>query len=174
MITLKKIIEGVDDIEDDIFNTMNSDEMSSGHVDELSGQMGRSPTTFDTPKAFSPVGAPVRTNEQQFSKKLTSDEKKKLLELVGKFAEYRKAMKMADELKNVAENIVYIAEMTEKYGMNETSDWFDGVSLERDMKEIKKYAEGLHKIANKVHPQIREAEYLYEEIGLKLEKFYSL
>jgi hypothetical protein len=58
-------------------------------------------------------------------------------------------MKMADELKQVAENIVYIAEMTEKYGLNETSEWFEGVTLERDMKEIKKHAMDLQKAANK-------------------------
>jgi hypothetical protein len=64
--------------------------------------------------------------------------------------------------------------MTEKYGLNETSEWFEGVTLERDMKEIKKYAMDLHKIANKVHPQVQQAEAIYEEIGLKLERYFNL
>lgn len=161
MITLKKIIEGVA-------------QESSVDTNELSGMMGQSPTTWDTPKAYAPAGAPVRTNEALPSKKLTAEEKRKLLGMVGQFNEYRRAMKMADELKQVAENIVYIAEMTEKYGLNETSEWFEGVTLERDMKEIKRYASELHKIANKVHPQVQEAEAIYEEIGLKLERYFNL
>jgi hypothetical protein len=183
MITLKKIIEGFDS-QDDSF--INHDVEDSSMTNEIEGRMGYGPTTWDTPKAFSPEGSPVRTNEQQpaapvqsqptqqISRKLTKEEKVKLLEMVGQFNGYRKAMKMADELKNVAESIVYIAEMTEKYGLNETSDWFEGVSLERDMKELKKTAGELHKIANKVHPQIKQAEALYEEIGLRLERYYNL
>jgi hypothetical protein len=177
MITLKNLIEGFDSPED-------SGIEEPSVTNEIEGRMGYGPTTWDTPKAFSPEGAPVRTNEQQpspspqptqqVSRKLTKEEKKKLLEMVGQFNGYRKAMKMADELKNVAESIVYIAEMTEKYGLNETSDWFEGVSLERDMKELKKTATELHKIANKVHPQIKQAESLYEEIGLRLERYYNL
>ena len=161
MITLKKIIEGVD-------------QESSDSTNELSGMMGQTPVTWDTPKAYAPAGAPVRTNEALPSKKLTVEEKRKLLGMIGKFNEYRNAMRMADELKQVAENIVYIAEMTEKYGLNETSEWFEGVTLERDMKEIKKYAMDLHKIANKVHPQVQQAEAIYEEIGLKLERYFNL
>jgi hypothetical protein len=161
MITLKKIIEGVQ-------------QESSDSTNELSGMMGRPPVTWDTPKAYAPANAPLRTNEELPSKKLTVEEKRKLLGMIGKFNEYRNAMKMAEELKQVAENIVYIAEMTEKYGLNETSEWFEGVTLERDMKEIKKYAMELHKIANKVHPQVQQAEAIYEEIGLKLERYFNL
>ena len=161
MITLKKIIEGVE-------------QESPDSTNKLSGMMERPPVTWDTPKAYSPKGAPVRTNEELPSKKLTTEEKRKLLGMIGKFNEYRNAMKMAEELKQVAENIVYIAEMTEKYGLNETSEWFEGVTLERDMKEIKKHAMDLHKIANKVHPQVQQAEAIYEEIGLKLERYFNL
>lgn len=162
MITLKKIIEGVE-------------QESLDSVNESTGMMGRSPTTSDTPKAFAPANASVHTNEDALpSKKLTVEEKRKLLGMVGKFNEYRRAMKMADDLKQVADNIVYIAEMTERYGLNETSEWFEGVALERDMKEIKKYANELHKIANKVHPLVKEAEGCYENIGLKLERYFNL
>ena len=166
MITLKKILEGVTEA------PQQTPEITS----ELTGMMGQSPTTWDTPKAYAPAGAPVRTNESMPvpEKKLTAEEKRNLLQMVGKFNEYRRAMKLADELKQVAENIVYISEMTEKYGLHETSEWFEGVTLERDMKDIKRYANELHKIANKVHPEVQKAEALYEEIGLKLERYFNL
>lgn len=164
MITLKNIIEGVTE----------APQQAPEATSELTGMMGQAPTTWDTPKAFAPAGAPVHTNESIPSKKLSAEEKRNLLQMVGKFNEYRRVMKMADELKNVAENIVYISEMTEKYGLNETSEWFEGVTLERDMKDIKRYANELHKIANKVHPEVQKAEALYEEIGLKLERYFNL
>ena len=166
MIKLKQIIEGTEE--------------SLSSTNELSGLMSNGATTWDTPKASAPAGSPVRTTEETTmdatvpTKKLTTEEKQKLLQLVGKFNEYRNAMKMADELQQVAENIVYIAELTEKYGLNETSEWFEGVTLERDMKDIKKNAQDLHKFANKIHPLVKQAEAIYEEIGLKLERYFEL
>lgn len=165
MITLKNIIEGVTE----------APQQAPEATSELNGVMGSGATTSATPKGFSPIGTPMHANEDKLpSKKLSAEEKRNLLQMVGKFNEYRRVMKMADELKNVAENIVYISEMTEKYGLNETSEWFEGVTLERDMKDIKRYANELHKIANKVHPEVQKAEALYEEIGLKLERYFNL
>lgn len=159
MITLKNILEGIETEENSELNPMGT---------------GPSTAAF-TSKAPAPIGTPVHASEGEIPvKKLTTEEKRQLLNLVSKFNEYRKAMKMADELKSVAENIVYISELTEKYGLHETSEWFEGVTLENDMKEIKKYANELHKIANKVHPQVRQAEAIYEEIGLKLERYFNL
>jgi hypothetical protein len=156
MITLKNIMEG---------------NIPSEEVD----MMGSGPTTQATQKGYGPVGAPIRTTESQLQqKKLSLDEKKKLIELVSQFNEYRKAFKAAEELKQVAEKIAYIAELTEKYGLNETSEWFEGVALERDMKDLKKIAENINKAINKCYQPIKEAESYYEEAGLKLERYFNL
>jgi DNA repair ATPase RecN len=153
MITLKNLIE----------NSIS---------EETGITMGSGATTQMTQKGYGPVGTPIRTTEAQ--KKLSVDEKKKLMELVSQFNEYRKAFKAADDLKQVAEKIAYISELTEKYGMNETSEWFEGVTLERDMKDLKKLAESIHKSLNKCYQPIKEAEALYEEAGLKLERYFHL
>ena len=171
-INLKSILE--QDLDMD-FSPESDEDLPMGDVCELSGdEFANGATTINTPMAPAPVGAPVKTNETVGSKKLSREEKQQLLKLVSEFNQYRSALKMADELKRVAENIAYIAEATEKYGLNETDDWFEGVSLERDMKEIKKLAENLRKISNKVYPQVQLAETLYEEIGLKLERYFNL
>jgi hypothetical protein len=178
MISIKTLLPENHDQFDEMDEVERFDTQRDMPQNELSGVMGRGTATWDTPKAFSTPGAPVRTNEQappqKKDNKLSAEEKKKLLELVGKFSEYRRALKVADEFKSVAENIEYIAELTEKYGINETSDWFDGVGLDRDIKEIKRSAQELMKIAGKIHPQVKLAESIYEEIGLKLSKYYDI
>ena len=171
----------VPETHDEEFDEVERFETPDNLQNELSGDMGRGTATWDTPKAFSPPGAQVHTNERapaanasKQQKRLSQDEKRQLLELVGKFSEYRRALQVADEFKSVAESIVYIAEMTEKYALNETSDWFDGVGLDRDIKEIKKSAQELMKLAGKIHPQVKLAENIYEEVGLKLSKYYDI
>jgi hypothetical protein len=59
MITLKNLIEGFDSPQD---NGIEEPSVTN----EIEGRMGYGPTTWDTPKAFSPEGAPVRTNELSF------------------------------------------------------------------------------------------------------------
>ncbi len=108
------------------------------------------------------------------SKGLTKEEKKSLLDLVSEFNKYRAALSVAEQMKTVSEKIVYISELTEKYGVNEAGEWFEGVSLDRDMKEIRKYASELQKVSNKCYPEIQKMEDLYERVGLCLEKYFKM
>jgi hypothetical protein len=167
MINLKDILEGIDE-----------SQFAQGAY-----------TVADTSKAPAPIGVPVKTNEMHTDghsitqnsapikvneKKLSAQEKRQLLELVKEFNHYRNAFKSADELKTVAEKISYIAELTEKYGLNETSEWFEGVTLQRDMKELKKLSTEISKILDKCYKPIKEAEALYEEAGIKLERYFNM
>jgi hypothetical protein len=165
MIQLKNLIES------SVFETPESENPEMMEHENVPLEPVDSPTG---PQSLPSQPTAQPSFEPHTQKKLTSEEKKKLLGLVSKFNEYRNAMKMADEFKQVAENIVYIAEATEKYGLNEASEWFEGVSLERDMKELKKNAADLQKISNKIHPQIKLAESLYESVGFALSRYFEL
>jgi hypothetical protein len=142
------------------------------------------PPRMDVPQGVPPMAGvpldqtpprPMANEDASFgSKKLSIEEKKKLLGLVNEFGQFRDALNVAENMKTVAEKIVYIAEMTEKYGLNETDDWFDGVSLDRDMKEITKLAHDINKLSTTVYPKVREMEALYEDIGLKLQRYYDI
>jgi hypothetical protein len=153
MITLKQILE-------------QSDTAWNNSLGAIDGELENvSPTQ--------PAAAPAPT-EFKKDKKLTVEEKRNLLELVGKFKEFRSPLKLANDFRTVAENIVYISEMTEKYGLTETSEWFEGVSLSRDMKELKRNANEIQKIANDIYPKIKLAESLYEDVGLKLQRYFDI
>lgn len=134
--------------------------------DPMEAMLGQNPQS--EPSDLSKYSATPNHN------KLSVEDKKQLLLSVSKFNEYKNALSMADEMKQVAERIVYIAEMTEKYSMNENNDWFNDATLTRDMKELKKNASELHKVSNKMYPQMKLAKHLYEEIGLKLQKYYDI
>lgn len=121
------------------------------------------------------IPRPLANEDASFGqKKLSLEEKKQLLNLVSEFSQFREALNVAENMKTVAEKIVYIAEKTEAYGLNETEDWFDGVHLERDMREIKKLAYDINKLSNAVYPKVREMESLYEDVGLKLQRYYQI
>lgn len=159
MISIKQILE---ELESEI------DEAEVGEVTQAPVIQNQ---TSGQPNQTVPTTVPIDLSAK---KKLTSEEKKQLLSLVSGFNEHRNVLNVADQFKSMAENIMYISELTEKYALNETSEWFEGVTLERDMKELKKSALELQKISNKIHPQVKLAHHLFEEIGLKLQRYYDV
>lgn len=123
-----------------------------------------------------PVALPTPIDGKTLNRpaKLTREEKSNLMTLVREFHQYREAISVADRMRDVSEKILYIAEMTGKYGMNETSEWFEGVGLEKDMDSLKKMAADLHKTSAKIYPEVKKMESVYESVGIALEKYYSL
>jgi DNA-binding Lrp family transcriptional regulator len=175
MINLKNILEEIDESQFaqgayTVSDTPEAPAPVGAPVKTNDVHPDRHPITTSSPIAPAPIGSPIKVNQ----KKLSAQEKRQLLELVREFNHYRNAFKSADELKTVAEKISYIAELTEKYGLNETSEWFEGVTLQRDMKELKKLSTEISKILDKCYKPIKEAEALYEEAGIKLERYFNM
>ena len=67
---------------------------------------------------------------------------------------------------DVAEDICNIVENASKYILNETEDWFDAMSVKRNLKEIKGLAkEFFYKTASERQLYTQRMQSLYEDMG---------
>ena len=106
--------------------------------------------------------------------KLTREQKKKLVEMVGKFNEYGKAVYKEGDLMEISKNIKEITELAETYALTESPSWFEKKTIERNMTEIKKKTEQFCKLASEIAPKQHELEAIFQEIGQGLNRYYSI
>jgi len=104
---------------------------------------------------------------------LTKEEKVKLRETVKAYNEYRKTLK-AEAVYATASKIMEAVNLAERYAVKECNEWMEAKMVERDMKEVKKLAHKLNEEANKIKSVEHTLEMLYEEIGLKLERYFEI
>lgn len=104
---------------------------------------------------------------------LTKEEKVKLRETIKAYNEYRKSLK-AECVYETANKIMEAINLAERYAIKECGEWMEAKMVERDMKEIKKMASKLCEESQKIKAVENQLEMLYEEIGLKLERYFEI
>lgn len=104
---------------------------------------------------------------------LTKEEKVKLYETVKAYNEYRKSLK-AQCVYETAHKIMDVINLAERYALKECGDWMEAKMVERDMKEVKKMAGKLYEESQKIKGIEKQLEMLYEEIGMKLERYFEI
>ena len=104
---------------------------------------------------------------------LSKEEKIKLRETIKSYNEYRNNLK-ASVVYETANKIMEAVNLAERYAIKECNEWMEAKMVERDMKEVKKMAQKLYEEAHKNKSVEQQLEMLYEEIGLKLERYFEI
>jgi len=104
---------------------------------------------------------------------LTKEEKSKMVGVIKSYNEYRKGLK-ADSVYETAQKIMEAVNLAERYAIKECNEWMEAKMIERDMKDVKKMAGKLYEEAHKIKGVEKQLEMLYEEIGLKLERYFEI
>lgn len=102
---------------------------------------------------------------------------KRFLEDVKNYGHIGKDIYRETNLKDIALKLSEIVESAKIHTMNETDDWFDRVSVKRNMKELGNLANGFVKAAKESNLMQRRMETLYEDMGniliMNLTSFYQ-
>jgi hypothetical protein len=107
--------------------------------------------------------------------KMTPEQKRNLLELVGKYNECGKTLYGYEDVRQIAESILKVTELAEKYALDECDeDWMGAGIVSKDMKEIRKEASEMHKIAKEAWTANERLKACYENIGNKLSRYYEI
>lgn len=104
---------------------------------------------------------------------LSKEEKIRLRETIKAYNDYRKNLK-AECVYETANKIMDAVNLAERYALKECREWMEAKMVERDMKEVKKMASKLYEEAHKIKSVEQQLEMLYEEIGLKLERYFEI
>jgi hypothetical protein len=101
-------------------------------------------------------------------------DEKKFFETLTKFGKLGNAIYNEHDLKSVAESMSYLAKTARQHALRETEDWFDQITVNRNMKELGTLSNQFHKIAGDAQGLQERMSALYEDMGHLLGRYYDL
>ena len=99
---------------------------------------------------------------------------KDVQESLGKFVSYSKTLQSETNLQEIAESLSDIATKAKTYTLSETDDWFDKVTVNRNMKELTNLSKSFGKIAQESHGLQQRMSGLYEDMGHVLGRYFEI
>jgi hypothetical protein len=96
------------------------------------------------------------------------------LEAVGKYNEIGSFIHREGNLKDVAEHLSKLAKTARAHTLSETEDWFDKVTVNRNMKELNGLAVSFSKVATEAQAMQERMSGLYEDMGHIINRYYDI
>jgi hypothetical protein len=96
------------------------------------------------------------------------------VEALSQYNEIGKQLYMNDDLRETAEKLSQIAQLTKNHTLSETEDWFDKVTVNRNMKELTNFSKQFGKISNEAQAVRERLATLYEDMGNILNRYYDI
>ena len=113
----------------------------------------------------------VKEKYGEQTQKVSSKQVKGALENYNKLGE---ALYQQQSLKETAKSLSQIAEMAASHTLQETEDWFDKVTVTRNMKELTNHSKSFSKIAEEASSVQQRLAGLYEDMGSILNRYYDI
>ena len=105
------------------------------------------------------------------TQKITS---KQVSEALRNYNQIGKSLYQQQSLKETAKRLSSIAEMAASHTLQETEDWFDKVTVSRNMKELTNHSKQFSKIAEEASSVQQRLSALYEDMGVILNRYYEI
>jgi len=99
---------------------------------------------------------------------------KQVMEALSQYNEIGKQLYMKDDLRETAEKLSQIAQLTKSHTLSETEDWFDKVTVNRNMKELTNFSKQFGKISSEAQAVRERLATLYEDMGNILNRYYDI
>ncbi len=112
--------------------------------------------------------------ETEEFQQLPSELKKHFLEIISTYGQHREGMNRKSDIMQIAETLGGIADAAQEYTLREGGDWFDRVTIKRNMNELKKLQSGFEKEAVEAKAQQQRLEALYEDMGHVLGRYFEI
>jgi hypothetical protein len=112
--------------------------------------------------------------EAEEFQQLPSNVKKQFLEIISTYGHYREGMTRKSDIREIAETLGAIADAAQEYTLREGGDWFDRVTIKRNMGELKSLQEKFQKESNVASAQEQRLEALYEDMGHVLGRYFEI
>jgi hypothetical protein len=116
----------------------------------------------------------LKEGEERQSTQMSAELKKHFLEIVSTYNKYQEQMDRKSDLATIAETLGGITEAARALALNEGDDWFDKVTIKRNMNELEKLGKEFDKCANEANSLDQRMGGLYEDMGHILSRYYKL
>ena len=97
-----------------------------------------------------------------------------VIEAVRNYARIGKQLRVNKGIMEAAKQLAQMAESAQNHVLSETDDWFDGVSVKRNMKELKGLTGQFKKTAVEANAVNQRLSALYEDMGNILNRYYDI
>ena len=97
-----------------------------------------------------------------------------VIEAVKNYSRVGKQLYNNNNIIEVAKQLAQVAEAAQNHVLSETDDWFDGVSVKRNMKELKGLTGQFKKTALEANNVNQRLSTLYEDMGNILNRYYDI
>jgi len=113
----------------------------------------------------------VKEKYGESTQKVSSEQVSEALKNYNKLGE---TLYQQQSLKETAKSLSEIAEMAATHTVQETEDWFDKVTVSRNMKELTNHSKSFAKIAEEASSVQQRLAGLYEDMGNILNRYYDI
>ena len=113
-------------------------------------------------------------SEAEEFQQLPTEIKKHFLEIISTFGQFGEQMNRKSDIRTIAETLGGIADAAQEYTLREGGDWFDRVTIKRNMKELKALHEKFQKESMEAKAQEQRMEALYEDMGHVLNRYFEI
>jgi|TARA_R110001592_G_scaffold41263_2_gene134772 hypothetical protein len=93
---------------------------------------------------------------------------------VGNFNSFGNEIYREGNLKQLAEKLSRLAETAKQHTLQETEDWFDKITVNRNMKELTGLSSQFKKVATEAQSLQERMSGLYEDMGHILGRYYEI
>ena len=101
-------------------------------------------------------------------------DKFKVTEAIRNYGRVGEALYKTKGIIEAAKQLSEMADAAQNHVLSETSDWFDGVSVKRNMKELKGLTGQFKKTAVEANATNQRLSALYEDMGNILNRYYEI
>ena len=116
----------------------------------------------------------ILKESEQTGNRLPNVLKKHFLEIISTYGQHREGLSRKSDVREVAETLGTIADAASEYTLREAGDWFDQVTIKRNMKELSNLQKAFEKEAIEAKAQEQRLEALYEDMGHVLQRYFEI
>ncbi len=107
-------------------------------------------------------------------RKLSNEVKRHFLEIISTYNTFQDQMKRQSDMTEVANTLGAIVEAAKEMTLRESGDWFDNVTVKRNMQELDKMGKSFDKFALEAKAMDERLHSLYEDMGHILNRYYEI
>lgn len=100
--------------------------------------------------------------------------KKLLLDLISSYNTYQKQMQRPSDIVEVSNTLGGILEAAKQLTLSEADDWFDAVTIKRNMGELDKLGKQFDKVCAEAKALDERLHALYDDMGNILNRYYDI
>jgi hypothetical protein len=105
---------------------------------------------------------------------LATEVKKHFLEIISTYKGFKEQMGRQSDIVETAETLGGVVEAAKTLTLSEAGDWFDKVTIKRNMSELEKMDKAFDKVAAEARALDERLHSLYEDMGHILGRYYEI